>query len=179
MKKKREKVKGRAAAVIGMVLLIVCSIPLGMGVSLVRERSEVEEYYYDSLLRELSFCSSAAADFVTLGSKYLPSGDAQLEALREANGTLMSVQDPGEKGEAYVRLNGCMAALYRTLCDVQMTQQDEKYRESIYADYNSCVDIIGYNDYNMRAAKFNETFMNAPGRSIAEWMGVKELELFV
>ena len=179
MKKRREKVKGRAAAVIGMVLLIVCSIPLGMGVSLVRERSKVEQFYYDHLISDLSFCSSSAADFVTLGSKYLPADDVKLKALREANDELMSTRYPAEKGEAYAELNGCVAALYRTLCGVQMSEQDEEYREVIYADYTAWMDLISYSDYNMRAAEFNETFMNAPGRTVAEWMGVKELELFV
>ena len=179
MKKKKEKIKGRAAAVIGMVLMIVCSVPLGMGVSLVRERNRATEYYYDSLLTELSFCSSAAADFVTLGGKYLPVENVQLQALRKAQSAMMAAHHPGEKGEAYGELNVCMAALYRTLSETTMSARDEKYREEIYADYLACVDLIGYSAYNTHAAAFNETLHRAPGRAVAEWMGVKELELFV
>ena len=48
MKKQKEKIKGRAAAVIGMVLLIVLSIPLGMGFSLVRARNAASAHFYGS-----------------------------------------------------------------------------------------------------------------------------------
>lgn len=183
MKKKRETVKGRTAAVIGMVLLIVCSIPIGMGLSLVRERNKVTEQYYGSygtfgLLEDLSYCSGYAADMVTLGGKYLPADDGRMQALRTVYGALEAAQSPGEKADAYAEMTVCMGAMYQTLCETEMSAEDEKYCEEIYANYNTNVDLIGYNDYNIRAAEFNETLHNAPGRVIAEWMGVKELELF-
>lgn len=183
MKKKREKIKGRVVAVIGMVLLIVASIPLGMGLSLVRERNNATEYYYGSydtfgLLEDLSYCSSEAANFVTLGGKYLPADDAQLANVREAASALKAAQRPGEKADAYSELTMHMNALYNALCNTEMSSQDEGYREEIYANYKTYVDLISYNDYNIRATEFNETFRNAPGRSLAALMGVKELELF-
>ena len=77
MVKKKEKVRGRTAAIIGMVALIAVSVPVGSCVSLARERGNASELYYGSddewgLLEDLAWCNTDAANLVTLAGKYLP-----------------------------------------------------------------------------------------------------------
>lgn len=187
MKKKREKIKGRAAAILSMVLMIAVSVPLGMGISLVRERNEVTAHYYGSdsafsytfgLLEDLASCSNAAANFVTLGGKYLSADDAVLTDLQDAARTLTVAERPGEKAAAYTALTARVQAMYNTLHVLELSAQDKEYCEEIYADYCSYMSLISYNEYNNQATVFNETLRRAPGRPIAALMGVEELELF-
>ena len=183
MKKKREKIKGRTAAVIGMVLLIVVSIPLGMGLSLVRARNAANEHFYGSLtafslLEDLSHCSGEAMNMATLAGKYLDADNEKLQAVRECSSRMEAAERPSEKAAAYSELTVHMNTLYNALEGVEMRAEDEAYREEIYADFRMYVDLVSYSEYNIKAAEFNETFRNAPGRAIGEWMGVKELELF-
>ena len=183
MKKKREKIRGRAAAVIAMVLLIVVSIPLGMGLSLVRERNNASEHYYGSndtfgLIEDLHYCSSEAANLATLGGKYLAADDVRLADVRETASALTAAEYPAEKAAAYTKLTQEVNTLYNALCDTEMSAQDAEYREEIYVNYKTYVDLVSYNEYNVRATEFNETLRNAPGRPIAAVMGVRELELF-
>ena len=70
MKKKREKVKGRARAIVCMILLIVLSIPLGAGLSLIRERDAVRDHYY-ILIEDLADCRDEAVNMTTLAGKYM------------------------------------------------------------------------------------------------------------
>ena len=183
MKKKRERIKGRTAAILGMVLMIGISTPIGMGVSLVRERNNVSDLYYGSystfgLLEDISYCSRSAANLATLGGKYLSAEDACLTDLQKAVKVLETAQLPGEKADAYAELTIRVNAMYNALSAENLSEQDEEYREELYADYSSGANLISYSDYNLRAAEFNETFRRAPGRPIAVLLGVKELELF-
>lgn len=182
-KKEKIRVKGRAAAIISMVLLIVISVPLGMGFSLVRERNKVTEHYFGSndtygLLEDLSGCTTEASNLVTLSGKYLGADDAKLTEVRSAAGRLETAQSPSEKAGAYSTLTISFNSLYNELCGMELSEQDSEYLEAIYSDYYMYVDLVSYSDYNIKVANFNETFRNAPGRRLAELMGVKELEPF-
>ncbi|MGN0479589.1 MAG: LemA family protein [Hominenteromicrobium sp.] len=181
--KKKEKIKGRAAAIIGMAALILVSVPVGSCVSLTRERGKVTELYYGSddewgLLADLSFCSSEAANLVTLAGKYLPEGDAQVEAVREARSTLEQADTPGEKAQAFSALTDQVNALYNTLEETGMKQEDAAYRDEIIADYKADADCVSRSDYNARAAQFNEILRTTPARPLASLAGIEEVEPF-
>ncbi len=183
MKKKKERIRGRTAAVIGMVLLIVLSIPLGMGFSLVRARNAASEHFYGSydtfgLVEDLSRCSGEAMNMTTLAGKYMEADNDKITAVREWGSRLEAAERPAEKAKAYGELTVQINALYNELCKVEMSAEDAEYREEIYADYRMYVDLVSYSEYNVEATEFNETFRNAPGRMIGALMGVKELELF-
>ena len=181
--KKRERVKGRTAAVLGMVLLILFSVPTGMGLSLVRERNQAAKYYYGGensfgLLEDLAYCSKEAANMVTIGGKYLPADDPALHGVRSAVNAMESAEHPAEKAGAYSELTVRVSSLYHTLSGMALSEQDEEYCEEIYSNYVTYVDLIGWSEYNTKATQFNETFRRAPGRIFAALMGVEELELF-
>lgn len=181
--KKKEKIKGRAAAIIGMIALIVVSIPVGACVSLARERGEVTEMYYGSddewgLLEDLSWCSSEASNLVTLAGKYLPADDEQIIQVIDARDRLSKANTPGEKAEAFSALTVKVNALYNTLEKTEMETEDADYRDEIIADYNSNADFVSRSDYNTRAAQFNEILRTTPARGLAELVGIGEVEPF-
>ena len=181
--KKRERVKGRTAAVLGMVLLILFSVPTGMGLSLVRERNQVAKCYYGGdntfgLLEDLAYCSKEAANMVTVGGKYLPADDPLLTDVRSGVNAMEIAERPAEKAKKYSELTVQVSRLYQALNGMELSEQDREYCDEIYNNYVTYVDLIGWSDYNTEATRFNETLRNAPGRAIAALMGVEELELF-
>ena len=98
--KKKEKVRGRTAAIIGMVALIAVSVPVGSCVSLARERGNASELYYGSddewgLLEDLAWCNTDAANLVTLAGKYLPQDNAQIAAVQTARDEMGEAERPG------------------------------------------------------------------------------------
>lgn len=181
--KKKEKIKGRTAAIVGMVLLIAVSIPVGSCVSLARERRGASVLYYGSddewgILEDLSWCNTEAANLVTLAGKYLPEDNEQIAQVQQARTEMGKAERPGEKAEAFSRLTAKINALGNVLKSVEMTEDDENYREEILADYNSDADFVNRSDYNTEATRFNEILRTTPARGLAELVGIRELELF-
>ncbi len=177
MKKKREKVKGRARAIVCMILLIVLSIPLGSGFSLIRERDAVRDHYY-ILLEDLSDCREEAMNMVTLAGKYIEADTKALTAVQERSHQLGVSENPMEKAAAYTELTQSVNTLYNLLGELEMTETDAEYREELYADYMLYVDLISYSEYSVEAMKFNEKFLNSPAKAIGMLMGVTEFEPF-
>lgn len=185
MKKKREKVKGRAAAILFMILAILASVPVGTCVSLNREREKAQEAYVGSeevfgLLGDLSACGGEAMNFLELGGKYLPGGDARLVRLEDTSFEVDAAASPRGKAMAFRALSDAMEDLYNALGELELDADDEQYRIDIYADFKAAADMMQRRaeDYNEDAAEFNALFEKAPGRALAERFGVRELELF-
>lgn len=183
MKKKKEKVKGRGLAITCMVLMIVVSVPIGSCLSLNRERSKATEVYYGSddtygLLQDIDACRDAAANMVTLGGKFLEADDVLLQNVQEAGKAVQEASTPTGKASALSDLTNSMNTLYNTLCQTEMDEANETYREEIFATYNAVLDMIHRSDYNTRAAEYNAILRKAPARPLAALVGIGELELF-
>ena len=181
--KKNGKIKGRVAAIVGMVVLIVLSIPIGSCISLARERGKVSVMYYGSetewgLLEDLAWCSTEASNMITLACKYLPADDAAVSATQQARDEMNKAERPGEKAAAFSRLTAKVNALGNALANADLTDEDEEYRVQILADYNSNVDFISRNDYNTEVLHFNEILRTSPMSGLAELVGIEPLELF-
>lgn len=183
MKKKKEKIKGRARAIIAMILMLVISLPIGCCLSLSRERETATDAYYGTkktpgLLEDLAQCRGEAANLVTLGGKYLPQESELLQNVRNASGEMENVSEASKKATAFTELTMHMQTLYNALSKTQMKEQDKRYCEEIYADFNASADMIARSEYNILAAQFNELFKNAPARPLASLIGIDELEIF-
>jgi len=170
---KKNRVRGRAAAIIGMIVLITVSIPVGSCISLARERGSAAELYYGSddewgLLEDLSWCSTEAANLATLAGKYLPQDDERIADVQRAREEMGKAEKPGDK----------VNALGNALEAAGLPEEDETYRKEILADYNSDADFINRSDYNTEAARFNEILRSTPARGLAELVGIEPLELF-
>ncbi len=175
--------KGRVAAIVGMIVLIVVSLPVGSCISLARERGNASVLYYGSddewgLLEDLAWCNTSASNLITLAGKYLPADDAQLTAVQQARTDMNKAERPGEKAAAFNRLTTQVNALGNALEDAGLTDEDEEYRVQIVADYNSNADFVNRSDYNTEATRFNEILRTTPVRGLAALVGIEPLELF-
>lgn len=180
-------IKSRAFAIIAMCLLLLLSIPVGSCVSLSRERGEAEKYYYGSdsdfdyvwgLVEDIRWCSSSAANLVTLANRILPADSAAVTDVMRAREALDNAVSPAEKCAALSQLTERFSVLYRTLCAMDLNEEDLDYCRDTMSDYNSDLDFISRNEYNTKAKQFNDALANSPGGAIASAFGVKPLELF-
>lgn len=79
---------------------------------------------------------------------------------------------------AYEKLTLHVNALYGLLGEMELTEEDAECREEIYYNYQSIVDLISHNEYNIEAAKFNEKLLSSPAKTIGMLLGVTEFEPF-
>ena len=56
----------------------------------------------------------------------------------------------------------------------ELSEQDEKYRQKLYADFNSRGDTISHDPYNQYAEEYMQTLKGFPASLIAAVMPVKE-----
>ena len=64
-------------------------------------------------------------------------------------------------------MDAAMAALYQALDEKILSANDEKYRQRLYADFNSRNDTISHDPYYKYAADYNEILMHFPANIIA------------
>lgn len=185
MKKKNDGVKavGRTAAVIAMVLLILAAIPVGAVVSLSRERGKVTKEYYGSddvygVLDQVSSMVSEASNLVTIAEKYSETDLTLVDAVRTAQNAVKKAERPADKCAALNDLTAAVKALYRQIKNISMDEEDATYRESLFSNYTSDADYLMRDDYNDKAAAFNDALHNSPAYALARLVGIGDVELF-
>ena len=158
MKKKNDGVKavGRVSAVIAMVVLILAAIPVGACISLSRERNNVTAEYYGAddvygVLDQVSMMVSEASNLVTVAEKYSETDLTLVDAVRTAQNAVKKAERPADK---YAALN------------------------DLTSNYNSDLDYLMRDDYNDKAAAFNDALHNSPAYALAKLVGIGDVELF-
>ena len=181
MKKKNDGVKavGRVSAVIAMVVLILAAIPVGACISLSRERNNVTAEYYGSddvygVLDQVSMMVSEASNLVTIAEKYSETDLTLVDAVRTAQNAVKKAERPADKYD----LTTAVKAMYRQIKNIDMNEEDATYRESLMSNYNSDLDYLMRDDYNDKAAAFNDALHNSPAYALAKLVGIGDVELF-
>ena len=181
MKKKNDGVKavGRVSAVIAMVVLILAAIPVGACISLSRERNNVTAEYYGSddvygVLDQVSMMVSEASNLVTIAEKYSETDLTLVDAVRTAQNAVKTA----DKYAALNDLTTAVKAMYRQIKNIDMNEEDATYRESLMSNYNSDLDYLMRDDYNDKAAAFNDALHNSPAYALAKLVGIGDVELF-
>lgn len=180
---KKNFLKSRTFAVIGMCVLILLSVVIGACRSVSRERGKAEAYFSGSddvygLAEDASWCSYEAANLVTLGARLLPADAAEVAETRHAREVLDAAVSPAEKYAALSSLTDRIHTLYTKLVGLELSEKDLEDCESVLASYNSNLDMISRSDYNQKAAAFNDDLRSTPGGAIASAFGARPLELF-
>ena len=164
MKKKNDGVKavGRVSAVIAMVVLILAAIPVGACISLSRERNNVTAEYYGSddvygVLDQVSMMVSEASNLVTIAEKYSETDLTLVDAVRTAQNAVKKAERPADKYAALNDLTTAVKAMYRQIKNIDMNEED---------------------DYNDKAAAFNDALHNSPAYALAKLVGIGDVELF-
>ena len=166
-----------------MVVLILAAIPVGACISLSRERNNVTAEYYGSddvygVLDQVSMMVSEASNLVTVAEKYSETDLTLVDAVRTAQNAVKKAERPADKYTALNDLTTAVKAMYRQVKNIDMNEEDATYRESLMSNYNSDLDYLMRDDYNDKAAAFNDALHNSPAYALAKLVGIGDVELF-
>lgn len=167
--------ENKAVCIILMVVLIVGGFLLGGYKGLAGQYQKAENVFFlgedgDGICvaNDMAERASCLTNMQTVAKKYLTKGDNALES------TSASLNDYTQaKGDirallaANSQMDAAMAALYQALDDKVLSANDEKYRQRLYADFNSRNDTISHDPYYKYAADYNEILMHFPANVIA------------
>jgi len=101
-----------------------------------------------------------------------------ISAVRKNRDTLAQAETPGQKYEAAQNLLQAVTELYTYMGSLPLSESDQKFRNSLYADINSHNIIISRSTYNQHAREFNNTLKRFPANILGTLTFVRPLELY-
>ncbi len=167
--------ENKVVCIILMVILIVGGFLLGGCKGLAGQYQKAEKVFFlgedgDGICvaNDMAERASCLTNMQTVAKKYLPKSDSALESASSSLNDF--TQAEGDIRALFVANSGmdtAMAALYQALDDKELSANDEKYRERLYADFNSRNDTISHDPYYKYAADYNEILKHFPANIIA------------
>ena len=158
-----------------MIALIVVGFLLGGYKGLAGQYQKAENVFFlgedgDGICvaNDMAERASSLTNMQTVAKKYLPKGDSALESASSSlNEYTQAEGDIRALFAANSQMDAAMAAIYQALDDKMLSASDEKYRQRLYADFNSRSDTISHDPYYKYAADYNEILMHFPANIIA------------
>lgn len=158
-----------------MVVLIAGGFLLGGYKGLAGQYQKAENVFFlgedgDGICvaNDMAERATSLTNMQTVAKKYLPKGDSVLEsAASSLNDFTQAEGDIRALFAANSGMDAAMAALYQALDEKILSANDEKYRQRLYADFNSRNDTISHDPYYKYAADYNEILMHFPANIIA------------
>ena len=168
-----------------MALAILLAIPLGFLRTMYRFYNDLEQEFYQgayqdglSIQSDLEERMLLAQNLVTVARRYLDAEDPSIDQTLQARLDLENAQTPSEKYQANNRLTDATAILYETLGNAPLSEKDQDYRRSLYADLLSRNDTISHDPYNRLALEYNQKLDGFPAALLAQLLGVPKAEFF-
>jgi hypothetical protein len=174
----------RLAALI-TVILIILSVFFGANRSLSALSAKAEKVFYDgefgdglSIQNDLNERINLSYNLVTVAKKYMDSDSSEIQAVLNARNNLFEAETTSQKSWANLSLTEAVTDLYNKMGQLDLSDTDEKYRNSIFESMKSRNDTISHDKYNQFADDFNKQISVYPAKFLAQITGVKELERF-
>jgi len=168
--------ENKAICLVLMVCLIAAGTWIGGYKSLNGLHRQAEDVFFTGergdgicIANDLSERAAAAANLVTIAGNYAGLSE-EAQAVSAASAELTSALGRNRidaLADANRKLDTAMTALYSGLGEHQLTQQHEKYRQSLYADFNSRGDTISHDPYNTYAQAYNDALEAFPAGLLA------------
>ena len=115
---------------------------------------------------------------MTIAEKYSETDLTLVDAVRTAQTAVKKAERPADKYAALNDLTTAVRAMYNQIKNIDMNEEDATYRESLKSNYNSDLDYLMRDDYNDKAAAFNDALHNSPAYALAKLVGIGDVELF-
>ena len=167
--------ENKIICIVLMVVLIAGGFLLGGYKGLAGQYQKAENVFFlgedgDGICvaNDMAERASSLTNMQTVAKKYLPKGDSALEsAASSLNEYTQAEGDIRALFAANSDMDAAMEALYQALDEKILFANDEKYRQRLYADFNSRNDTISHDPYYKYAADYNEILMHFPANIIA------------
>ncbi len=167
--------ENKIVCIVLMVVLIAGGFLLGGYKGLAGQYQKAENVFFlgedgDGICvaNDMAERATSLTNMQTVAKKYLPKGDSVLEsAASSLNDFTQAEGDIRALFAANSGMDAAMAVLYQVLDEKILSANDEKYRQRLYADFNSRNDTISHDPYYKYAADYNEILMHFPANIIA------------
>lgn len=167
--------ENKIVCIVLMVVLIAGGFLLGGYKGLAGQYQKAENVFFlgedgDGICvaNDMAERATSLTNMQTVAKKYLPKGDSVLEsAASSLNDFTQAEGDIRALFAANSGMDAAMAVLYQALDEKILSANDEKYRQRLYADFNSRNDTISHDPYYKYAADYNEILMHFPANIIA------------
>lgn len=174
----------KTAWAITLIIVIAASL-LGARTSLGNLRADTAMMFEEGVSKEapgiqhdLDWLLELSHNLTVVGERYVDAADAELAAVKEAREALAAAASPAAKYDAADRLVSTSAALIYTLSQRELEARDARYAQTIKADVESRWLIVARNEYNEKAAAFNEVLERFPASFLGKLVNVQPLERF-
>ena len=167
--------ENKIVCIVLMVVLIAGGFLLGGYKGLAGQYQKAENVFFlgedgDGICvaNDMAERATSLTNMQTVAKKYLPKGDSVLEsAASSLNDFTQAEGDIRALFAANSGMDAARAALNQALDEKILSANDEKYRQRLYADFNSRNDTISHDPYYKYAADYNEILMHFPANIIA------------
>ena len=167
--------ENKIVCIVLMVVLIAGGFLLGGYKGLAGQYQKAENVFFlgedgDGICvaNDMAERATSLTNMQTVAKKYLPKGDSVLESAASSLNDFTQAEG-GIRAlfAANSGMDAAMAVLYQALDEKILSANDEKYRQRLYADFNSRNDTISHDPYYKYAADYNEILMHFPANIIA------------
>ena len=188
--------ENKTISIVLMIVLVLAGFLLGGCKGLNAQYQKVEDVFFlgedrdgIGIANDMSERASALTNMQTLAAKYLESGCAELTAAETALSSYTKAVGESEIEKLFAanaQMDTAMQSLYNALSDSgtstqgqtasgqeagslkqDLSQKDERYRQSLYADFNSRNDTISHDPYYSYAAEYNKLLESFPANVIS------------
>ena len=178
-------IKKRGIAWLITIIAIIVSSIIGAGSSLNKLRQEAESIFYlgeekdgAGIQHDLEMIMSDCYNLTVVASRYMNENDKLISAVRKNREALSLAKTPGEKYRQAQNLLSSATELYIHLGDIHLSEKDNSFRSSLYANINSHNIIISRSTYNQHAREFNNILKSFPANILSFVAFVSPLELY-
>lgn len=130
-----------------------------------------------SIAADLDARSNSAANLITVAQKVSGVSEESVRAVQTAVEAVNAAEGPAAKAAADAALAQAVNALYDEASALADAGQYDLLAGEL-AEFNARGNTIRNNDYNSRAAAFNETLAGQPARLIGALWGIEEAEYY-
>jgi hypothetical protein len=177
--------KNKTFSIIIMIVMIIASILIGSHRSLTGLSVDASNVFISGangdgmgIQNDLNQRFELSGNLVKITDNYIDINNSIFKTISDARSSLTTAETPKEKYNANIKLTEAVNELYTLLGKENLSDKDERYRNSIYSDFCSRNDTIGHDKYNEYAKKFNDTLKQFPANILSKLTFVKPLELF-
>ena len=162
-----------------MVASIVIGSIGGNGISLGKEKSKVEDYFFygeDGICinNDLNDMANELTNITVIADKY----DIDTINAKALAKDIKNNHSIKEKYKIMNEMNEEMKTIYLELNDEDLSENHKKLAKAAYTDYHSSANIISHDPYNEKATSYNSLLKKNPNRMFRLIHRAKELELF-
>ncbi len=167
-----------------MLILIIAGSFAGCKLTLHSFYSDVEKIFFHGqdndgvcIENDLSRRAEDTVNLVTIARKY-SSDESLLADAEKCAADLTAAAEIGDKKASDDRLTAAFTALYEEMGNYGLSENDEKYRSRLYADFRSRGETISHDPYNAAAAEYNAKLKAFPASLVNRFSGGEKAALF-